>query len=527
MLEHQLIGLLTLHCTLKDSNSNSGKHSNSDSSVIGTHETVRTSIKSWLYTNFNRIVVRPLIFFIPIEYYLTVLCPVLVEVGQTQIGVNKLTGPSLPVRVCSFVILPTTVKKIVAAEAGHQGDYTEDNCEALFPCIKTDSVNTTLPRSTDSLNQVIESASHPDRGDKIAYSSDMIDFFDNIPPKKSRTSPPAKHRRDMKKTLAVLLHSLMQRISTLEAQISSIRHSGWIAGSLKSSGNFSIQNASFQRRHLQQQSEDAETIDYIASSSYHSNDEWLFNRHDDSCPERMKHHSNLLTERLGQPGSISALVVSLGGLAAKHRKGATAKRFFCICEGGEALLDNKMFHCDNSVTGAAGVEVTADVTFEPTTIGNSSGTLKLSSPHAGEYIFPLCGVAKAPQPQGPLSIKRKETVHVNFRNVFDASMLFSFQLRDCTVIDDTSALIVIARAIVAKMGHLWHQRRIPPRLKDSVFKTTVTAILVYECKLGTLSSGDLVRQALNNCSMYVVKRSISECVLENRIHLSSRKSFSH
>ncbi|KAG5454426.1 Alpha-1,6-mannosylglycoprotein 6-beta-N-acetylglucosaminyltransferase A [Clonorchis sinensis] len=65
------------------------------------------------------------------------------------------------------------------------------------------------------------------------------------------------------KTLAVLLHSLMQRISTLEAQISSIRHSGWIPGSLKSSGNFSIQNASFQRRHLQQQSEDAETIDYI------------------------------------------------------------------------------------------------------------------------------------------------------------------------------------------------------------------------------------------------------------------------
>ncbi|KER28780.1 hypothetical protein T265_04472 [Opisthorchis viverrini] len=67
---------------------------------------------------------------------------------------------------------------------------------------------------------------------------------------------------DMKKTLAVLLHSLMQRISTLEAQIASIRHGG-VPGSLKSIGNFSIQNASFQRRHLQQQSEDAETVDYI------------------------------------------------------------------------------------------------------------------------------------------------------------------------------------------------------------------------------------------------------------------------
>ncbi|KER20419.1 hypothetical protein T265_11021 [Opisthorchis viverrini] len=35
--------------------------------------------------------------------------------------------------------------------------------------------------------------------------------------------------------------------------------------------------------------------------------------------------------RLGQPGSISALVLPSGGMAARHRKGATAERFLSFC----------------------------------------------------------------------------------------------------------------------------------------------------------------------------------------------------
>ncbi|KAG5445244.1 ATP synthase subunit alpha, mitochondrial [Clonorchis sinensis] len=38
--------------------------------------------------------------------------------------------------------------------------------------------------------------------------------------------------------------------------------------------------------------------------------------------------SRLPLSRLGQPGSIPALVLPLGGMAARHRKGATAERFF-------------------------------------------------------------------------------------------------------------------------------------------------------------------------------------------------------
>ncbi|KAG5442216.1 hypothetical protein CSKR_100197, partial [Clonorchis sinensis] len=38
--------------------------------------------------------------------------------------------------------------------------------------------------------------------------------------------------------------------------------------------------------------------------------------------------SRLPLSRLGQPGSILALVLPSGGVAARHRKGATAERFF-------------------------------------------------------------------------------------------------------------------------------------------------------------------------------------------------------
>ncbi|KAG5449590.1 hypothetical protein CSKR_101578 [Clonorchis sinensis] len=38
--------------------------------------------------------------------------------------------------------------------------------------------------------------------------------------------------------------------------------------------------------------------------------------------------SRLPLSRLGQPGSIPALVLPLGGMAARQRKGATAERFF-------------------------------------------------------------------------------------------------------------------------------------------------------------------------------------------------------
>jgi hypothetical protein len=49
-----------------------------------------------------------------------------------------------------------------------------------------------------------------------------------------------------------------------------------------------------------------------------------------------------------------------------------------------------------------GVELSCSVRYEPFTIGDSRGVLKLSSPEGMEYTCLLFGKSTAPQPQGPI-----------------------------------------------------------------------------------------------------------------------------
>ncbi|KAG5450743.1 hypothetical protein CSKR_108951 [Clonorchis sinensis] len=48
------------------------------------------------------------------------------------------------------------------------------------------------------------------------------------------------------------------------------------------------------------------------------------------CGSNPASASRLPLSRLGQPGSIPALVLPSGGMAARHRKGATAERFLFL-----------------------------------------------------------------------------------------------------------------------------------------------------------------------------------------------------
>ena len=59
---------------------------------------------------------------------------------------------------------------------------------------------------------------------------------------------------------------------------------------------------------------------------------------------------------------------------------------------------------DKTVSAAAAAagsatEVTVDVTFEPSSIGDTRASLQLSSSIGGEYTFPLFGVCLPPKPQ--------------------------------------------------------------------------------------------------------------------------------
>lgn len=64
-----------------------------------------------------------------------------------------------------------------------------------------------------------------------------------------------------------------------------------------------------------------------------------------------------------------------------------------------------------------GLEVTCAIRYEPFTIGDSRGVLKLQSPDGMEYTCLLFGKSTAPQPQGPIKCPAgAKPAGVDFKN---------------------------------------------------------------------------------------------------------------
>ena len=93
-------------------------------------------------------------------------------------------------------------------------------------------------------------------------------------------------------------------------------------------------------------------------------------------------------------------------------------------------MDSSEFHVERSITAASassgGTEVSVDVTYEPSCLGNARGTLLVTSPVGGDYTFPLYGFAAPPKPQGPYTIKAGSNASISFKNVFPQSTQFTF-----------------------------------------------------------------------------------------------------
>lgn len=113
------------------------------------------------------------------------------------------------------------------------------------------------------------------------------------------------------------------------------------------------------------------------------------------------------------------------------------------------------------------MEVGLEVTFEPTVVGTRSCQLIVTSPHAGDYVFPLQGLANEPRPQGPIVVRAGETTHITIRNVFQAAMLYSFQVRSlsshgkCDAIDGIPKLSEAVLVVTFIITLLVHGRRFP------------------------------------------------------------------
>ncbi|XP_072823786.1 hydrocephalus-inducing protein homolog [Vicugna pacos] len=88
------------------------------------------------------------------------------------------------------------------------------------------------------------------------------------------------------------------------------------------------------------------------------------------------------------------------------------------------------FHTEKVIFAApgaqGGTEVSVEVYFEPSRLGESKGILSLSSLAGGEYIIPLFGVALPPKPQGPFLIRAGYSIVIPFKNVFYHPVTFSF-----------------------------------------------------------------------------------------------------
>jgi len=74
-----------------------------------------------------------------------------------------------------------------------------------------------------------------------------------------------------------------------------------------------------------------------------------------------------------------------------------------------------------------GVEVVADIRFQPSMLGEIRALLVLSSPDGGDYKALLVGYTQPPQPQGPVVVPRGKPSSVDFMNPFDEAVQFTVQ----------------------------------------------------------------------------------------------------
>jgi len=114
-------------------------------------------------------------------------------------------------------------------------------------------------------------------------------------------------------------------------------------------------------------------------------------------------------------------------------------------------VDSAEFLVDKTVNAASaasgGIEVSVDVTFEPSHLGDSQANLTVSSVIGGEYTFPLFGHCLPPKPQGPYTIKAGTSTQIPFKNIFSQTTQFSFH------IDNPSFTTKTGETIRAKKTH--------------------------------------------------------------------------
>ncbi|KAL1499824.1 hypothetical protein AB1Y20_012509 [Prymnesium parvum] len=103
-----------------------------------------------------------------------------------------------------------------------------------------------------------------------------------------------------------------------------------------------------------------------------------------------------------------------------------AETYKVALKGGSGEFEAESQVSAPAAESSAGQEVSVDVTFEPSKMGESTDMLVVTSAEGGEYSCQLLGQALPPKPQGPITIKAGAVTPVNFKNVFASAAEFTF-----------------------------------------------------------------------------------------------------
>ncbi|XP_066494024.1 hydrocephalus-inducing protein-like [Tiliqua scincoides] len=139
-------------------------------------------------------------------------------------------------------------------------------------------------------------------------------------------------------------------------------------------------------------------------------------------------------------------------------------------------IDCPDFHVDkviNAPAGSqAGTDVSVEVTFEPCQLGESTGTLVLSSAIGGDYVIPLFGSSVPPKPQGPIQIRVGASTTIPFKNVFMQPMAFTY------IVENPAFTVKAVETIKSKKSATIN---VSFEGNPSASKAAVTSKLVVSC----------------------------------------------
>merc|ERR1712217_359615 len=95
--------------------------------------------------------------------------------------------------------------------------------------------------------------------------------------------------------------------------------------------------------------------------------------------------------------------------------------------GSDFVIESKDIKA--TAAGDDGIEVSVDIRFHPSALGEIRALLVLSSPDGGDYKAWLVGYTQPPQPQGPVTISAggKPSL-VEFHNPFEETVEFTIQV---------------------------------------------------------------------------------------------------